>query len=135
MSDRTQAEVAAARTVTAELDDANITPLFRESAEERRLTYPDWSGRIDWGYLRGWWRLNLHSSRIHRQSHVFASISELSELGEHNVEEPATLEPMLGNAPFTLHNVAPYAGGVFVLVHIDWPSDLWTQVTYLVVNP
>jgi hypothetical protein len=41
----------------------------------------------------------------------------------------------LGAARYTLHNVAPRAGGVDIWVNIEWGSDIPLYVDYLVVNP
>ena len=36
---------------------------------------------------------------------------------------------------YTVHNVAPRAGGVDIWVNIEWDSDIRIYVDYLVINP
>ncbi|MEO5932331.1 MAG: hypothetical protein ABIQ08_02100 [Duganella sp.] len=41
----------------------------------------------------------------------------------------------IGAARYTVHNVAPRAGGVDILVDIDWNSPILLYVDYFVCNP
>ncbi len=40
-------------------------------------------------------------------------------------------ERFIGDAQFTIHNIAPYNGGVAFRLEIDWPSllDVWVCIT------
>jgi len=142
MTDKTQAQgiEGMAQPAEAELDPAQVRPLIRlsddaqptEDVQRLTLASPDFTYRHIWGDRNGRWRLNLLSRRIWASSNVFASISELSELVTNVGPIP---KPHLGAARFSVNNVVPYNGGVWVDVFIDWPAPLLTQVSYLVVNP
>lgn len=82
--------------------------------------------RHDWGNKHGQWKLTLNWGAVTRNSRVFVSASEFG--GGAQV-------PFVGGARYTVHNVAPFDGGVVVWINIEWGSDIRVQLSYLVVNP
>ncbi|MGG7606142.1 hypothetical protein [Massilia sp. BKSP1R2A-1] len=84
--------------------------------------------RHDWGARRGQWLLRLNWGEVDTRSQVFVSIAEGAGGGPDSGK-------FIGSARYTLHNVAPRAGGVDIWVNIEWPSDISIYADYLVVNP
>jgi len=80
--------------------------------------------RIFWGSHVGRTRLNLYWPPTDFYPVVTVSATE----GDANTA-PATL--FVGNANFTVSNIAPRFDGVSFVVNIDWfePLYLWTDVT------
>jgi hypothetical protein len=118
---------------TADLEEAALRPL--RSAEEHAaalLAAPDFTYRHHWGPFRGLLLLTLNSGRISKTSNVFVSASETGELVTNVDPVP---DPFVGSARYTVHNVAPFNGGVRVRLNVEWPDPLLIQVSYLVVNP
>jgi hypothetical protein len=109
-----------------------VRRLGAADVEPEALAWPDFTYRHYWGSYRGWVDLTLNTSWITHGSNVLASASESSELATNTDPIP---HPFLGSARFTIHNVVPLDGGVSVRMYIDWGSPLYTQVTYVVVNP
>ena len=96
------------------------------------LPFPDFTYRHIWGDRVGWWLLTLNHSQIHSTSNVFVSMSELDDLVTSNDPVP---KPKPSSARMTVHSVAPVAGGVAVLIFVDSQTPVFTQLSYLVVNP
>ncbi len=82
--------------------------------------------RFYWGRRNGMNRYDFDWNIIRRDSVVVITASE----GRPPIN---TLAPQryVGDAPFTVMNIAPYDGGVIFAVRIDWPHplDLWTDIT------
>jgi hypothetical protein len=84
--------------------------------------------RHNWGARRGQWTLRLNWAAVTPQSRVLVSIGEGTAGGP-------DAGKFIGAARYTVHNVAPRAGGVDIWVNIEWSSDILLYVDYLVVNP
>lgn len=84
--------------------------------------------RHDWGLRRGQWVLRLNWDQIGARSQVFVAIGEGAPGGP-------DAGKFIGSARYTLHNVAPRAGGVDIWVDIAWSADIPLYVDYLIVNP
>ncbi len=84
--------------------------------------------RHNWGLRRGQWILRLNWSEIGPRSQVFVAIGEGAAGGP-------DAGKFIGSARYTVHNVAPRAGGVDIWVNIEWSSDIALYVDYLIVNP
>ncbi len=100
----------------------------RADSLEPALSGTGFSYRHDWGLRRGQWTLRLNWGAVSPRSHVLVSIGEGAPGGPDNGK-------LVGGARYTLHNVAPRAGGVDIWVNIEWGSDIPLYADYLVVNP
>lgn len=97
------------------------------------LPQPELSGtgftyRHNWGLRRGQLVLRLNWSVITPRSRVMVAIGEGAAGG-------VDAGKFIGSARYTLHNVAPRAGGVDIWVNIEWSSDIPLYVDYLIINP
>lgn len=81
--------------------------------------------RYDWGNHRGWVNCTFNWGVVNRNSVVLVSATETFQEGVAG----------LGNAVYTVHNVAPFDGGVRFRVHIDWANPIRLISMILVVNP
>jgi hypothetical protein len=81
--------------------------------------------RHDWGDRNHGQRLTLNWNVITPNSRVFVAIGEGAAGGG----------KFLGNAKYTLFNVAPANGSVGIWLDIDWNSPIRLSVDYLVINP
>lgn len=95
---------------------------------EPALSGSGFTYRHNWGALRGQHKLRLNLAGVTPRSLVFVSIAEGSVGGP-------DAGKFIGDAKFTLHNVAPRAGGVDIWVEVDWKSNIPLYADYLVVNP
>jgi len=74
--------------------------------------------------INGTYNLFCTWSRINANSHVVAAISEYAN------GDPA--DRFIGDAQMTVHNIAPYNGGVEVQVDVNWGSPLNVRLDLLV---
>lgn len=72
---------------------------------------------------------------INHDSSVIVTASEGKEPAENGQVLGTTESPerFIGDAQFSVHDVAPYDGGVTFRIEIDWPSllNLWVCITVL----
>lgn len=97
------------------------------------LPQPELSGsgfsyRHNWGARRGQSTLRLNLAGVTPRSHVFVSIGEGMPGGP-------DAGKFVGASRYTLHNVAPRAGGVDIWVNVEWGTEILLYADYLVVNP
>jgi hypothetical protein len=111
-------------------DAAAVRQLFQRPglAVEPELAGTGFTYRHDWGARRGQWVLRLNWSALTPQSRVLVAIAEGAGGGVDSGK-------FIGAARYTLHSVAPRAGGVDIWVDIEWSADISLYVDYLVVNP
>jgi hypothetical protein len=114
--------------VTAAVKEQNVRALLKPGAAvvAEDLSGTGFTYRHDWGNKHGQWKLTLNWGAVNHNSRVFVSTSEFG--GGQQV-------PFVGAARYTVHNVAPFDGGVVVWINIEWGSDIRVQLSYLVVNP
>ncbi len=105
-----------------------LGPAVSGGAVEPELAGTGFIYRHNWGARRGQWVLRLNWSAIGARSRVFVAIGEGAAGGPDGGK-------FIGSARYTVHNVAPRAGGVDIWVNIEWSSDLLLYVDYLIVNP
>jgi hypothetical protein len=79
---------------------------------------------------------NFGWDAINHLSSVVITAAEGRELSENGVILRTTNSPerFIGNAQFSVHNVAPYDGGVGFRLEIDWPGLLNTWVCITVFD-
>jgi hypothetical protein len=114
--------------VSQEADQGAVRPHADTGSLEPALTGTGFTYRHDWGRRRGPHTLRLGWAAVNPRSRVFVSIGEGAAGGPDNGK-------FIGAARYTLHNVAPRAGGVDIWVNIEWGSDISLYADYLVVNP
>ncbi len=84
--------------------------------------------RCDWGDLHGQYILNLGWGAVNARSLVFVAIGEGAPGGPDGGK-------FIGQARFTLYNVAPHDGGVSIWVNVEWGNNIRLYADYLVINP
>lgn len=84
--------------------------------------------RSNWGLKNGQNILTLNWGLITPNSLVFVAIGE-------GVPPGPAAGKKIGQARYTLHNVAPGNGVISILVTIDWPNPIPLYVDYFVFNP
>ncbi len=115
---------------SATADTGAVHPLSQAPASDPQ---PELSGngftyRHDWGARRGQWVLRLNWAAVTPRSRVLVAAGEGAAGGP-------DAGKVVGSARFTVHNVAPRAGGVDIWVNIEWSADVSLYVDHLVVNP
>ena len=98
------------------------------AAPQPALSGTGFTYRHNWGLRRGQWILRLNWGSVSPQSRVFVSIGEGAAGGP-------DAGKFIGSARYTVHNVAPRAGGVDIWVNVEWSADILLYADYLVVNP
>lgn len=109
-------------------DPSAMRPLAGAASSEPALSGNGFTYRHNWGARRGQWTLRLNIGGANARSLVMVSIGEGAAGGP-------DAGKFVGSARFTLHNVAPRAGGVDVWVNVEWGADIPLYIDYLIVNP
>lgn len=113
---------------TQQVRQAAVRPLFGAAQPQPELSGTGFTYRHDWGALRGQWILRLDWPDVSPRSQVFVSVGEGAAGG-------TDAGKFIGSARYTVHNVAPRAGGVDIWVNVEWEADIPLYADYLVVNP
>ena len=98
------------------------------AAPEPELSGTGFTYRHNWGPRQGQWVLRLNWAAITPRSRVLVAIGEGAAGGP-------DAGKFIGSARYSLHNVAPRAGGVDIWVNVEWSASLLLYVDYLIVNP
>lgn len=113
----------------AKVEESRIAVIGERRPEG--LTAQDLQGfgfsyRHNWGPRNGWWILNLTSNAFTADTRAFVAISE---------GPTGSGGKFIGNARYSVYNIAPDTGVVSIRVFIDWSSPIGLVVDYLFVNP
>ena len=73
--------------------------------------------------------INLEWDDIREESIVFASASEYEADTRNGYQRS-----FIGSAKYTIHNIAPYDGGVKLWLEIHWDSPLPVRLNFLVYD-
>ncbi|MFC5477715.1 hypothetical protein [Massilia suwonensis] len=119
---------ASSTEIRQQVRQALVRPLFGAAQPQPELSGTGFTYRHDWGPLHGQWILRLDWPDLGPRSQVFVSVGEGAAGGP-------DAGKFVGSARYTVHNVAPRAGGVDIWVNIEWESDIPLYADYLVVNP
>jgi hypothetical protein len=114
--------------VSQTADSSAVRGLAGAAVSEPALSGSGFTYRHNWGARRGQWTLRLNIGGATARSRVMVSIGE-------GVPGGPDAGKFIGAARFTLHNVAPRAGGIDVWVNVEWGADIPLYIDYLVVNP
>ncbi len=109
-------------------DPSAVRTLTGAASSEPALSGSGFTYRHNWGARRGQWTLSLNIGGATARSRVMVSIGE-------GVAGGPDAGKFIGASRFTLHNVAPRAGGVDVWVNVEWGADIALYIDYLIVNP
>ena len=109
-------------------EPAGVLQLLGAALPEPELSGTGFTYRHNWGARRGQWLLRLNWAAVNPRSRVLVSIGE-------GVAGGTDSGKFIGGARYSLHNVAPRAGGADIWVNVEWGSNILLYVDYLVVNP
>jgi hypothetical protein len=112
----------------AKLEEVGQLGMSQEGASPAALPSTCYYYRSNWGLKNGQNILTLNWGIITPKSLVFVAIGEGVPPGPNNGKK-------IGQARYTLHNVAPGNGVISILVTIDWPNPIPLYVDYFVINP
>jgi hypothetical protein len=112
--------------IHAEVDMNEMKTLTGGQIGAQDLSGNGFTYRHDWGNLKGRINLNLAWDAIQQGSKVFVSATEFGGGNQ---------DAFIGAARYTVHNVAPHAGGVSVQINVEWDSPIRVRLDYLIVNP
>jgi hypothetical protein len=118
-----KSQLAAAQ---ANVDESAVSGMAGGIAPMNGMTYGTLYGytyRHDWGFRNGQWKLTLNWCAISPSSKVYVSISEADSVGN----------PFVGNARYTVHNVAPASCSVTTWVNVEWGSPIRLIANYTVL--
>lgn len=119
-------ELPAAKTIQdVNLEDVQQLFPSPKDVSTQELFGTGFTYRHDWGDRNGQHILNLNWGAVTAESRVFVAIAEGAAGGG----------KFIANARYTLHNVAPFNGGVGIWINIEWGSPIRLYVDYLVINP
>lgn len=111
-----------------EVDKEAVRQVMAAGMPEPELSGTGFTYRHNWGPRRGQWTLRLNWGSVNPRSRILVSIGEGTAAGP-------DAGKFLGSARYTVHNVAPRAGGVDIWVNIEWGADILLFADYMVVNP
>lgn len=106
-----------AETSEEERATVNLAEVQQLDARAEAITGP-LLYRHDWGLGNGRRKLLLNWEGLSRNNQVYVSIHEGN---------------FVGDAVYTVHNVAPRDGGVDIRVNVDWGSPIRLFADYLVM--
>jgi hypothetical protein len=110
---------------TQDVKEAEVKVIAGQDSAADDLSGVAFSYRHHWGNWNGQRIYNLTWNAINRDSRIFVATSE-GNPGE---------AKFIGDARYTVHNVAPYDGGVRVRINIEYDAPIGLSIDYLVVNP
>ncbi|MEG4085778.1 hypothetical protein [Microcoleus sp. POL10_C6] len=108
----------------AKVEEVDQFGMSQEGASPEAFFGNGYRYRHDWGDRNGQHILNLNWGIITPNSLVFVAIGEGASGGG----------KFIGNARYTLHNVAPNNGVVSIWVNIKWGTPIRLSVDYFVFN-
>lgn len=96
------------------------------------------SYRHYWGKKNGLHDLNLQWPDVHIDSFMCVTACEVetengAPIGQSSGDHEGPVR-FIGDATYTIHNVATHEGGVTVRLEIDWDEPLATYVDYTILD-